>query len=180
VERPAAASITPLNAALRMLARRSYSVAEIRQALEKKGYAREPVAAAIARLREIGYLDDKKFAEQFAYSLTQNRALGPHRVRRELKSRKVDFKFIEPAVERAFQDVPARTLLEQALDKKLRTIRLPLTRSRFHSLCQSLLRRGFNSGDIIKAVRARTELAPVAEDVEPLDLEAPDEETGSA
>jgi len=29
-----------------------------------------------------------------------------------------------------------------------------------------LLRRGFNSGDIIKAVRARPELKPIAEDVE--------------
>jgi len=67
-------------------------------------------------------------------------------------------------------------LLEQALDKKLRTIRLPLTAPRFHALCQSLLRRGFNAGDIIKAVRARTELAPVAENVEPLDLEGCDGE----
>jgi len=63
-------------------------------------------------------------------------------------------------------------LLEQTLEKKLRTLRLPLTRPRFHSLCQSLLRRGFNSGDIIKAVRARPELQPVAEEVEAVDLES--------
>jgi hypothetical protein len=31
---------------------------------------------------------------------------------------------------------------------------------------QSLMRRGFSSGDIIKAVRARRELKPVAEDVD--------------
>jgi len=30
---------------------------------------------------------------------------------------------------------------------------------------------GFNSGDIIKAVRARPELDPVAEELEPADLE---------
>jgi hypothetical protein len=34
------------------------------------------------------------------------------------------------------------------------------------------LRRGFNTGDIIKAVRARPELRPVAEEVEAADLES--------
>jgi len=161
----------PLTAALRMLARRPYSIAEMRRALEKKCPQDSQVAEAIARLRELGYLDDRKFAEQYAYSLAQNRLFGPHRLRRELKAALVNYQEIEPAVERVYQGTPARSLLEQALAKKLRTLRLPLTRARFHSLCQSLMRRGFNAGDIIKAVRARPELQPVAEEVEPLDLE---------
>jgi regulatory protein len=159
-----------------MLARRPYSVAEMRRALDKKYTQPDLVSRAIARLRELGYLDDRKFAEQTAYSLAQNRALGPHRVRRELKAKLVDFKFIEAAVEQAYKETPAHDLLEQAIEKKLRTVRLPLTRSRFHSLCQSLLRRGFNANDILKAVRSRPELKPVADDVEPLDLEALGEE----
>ena len=158
-----------------MLARRPYSVAELRQTLEKKFGAGAPVREAIARLREIGYLDDRKFAEQYAYSLARNRALGPHRLRRELKSRKVDFKYVEAAVQQAYQEVPAGELLERTLDKKLRTIRLPLTHARFHTLCQSLLRRGFNSSDVLKALRARPELKPVAEDIVALDLEKDEE-----
>ncbi len=161
----------PLTAALRMLARRPYSIAEMRRALERKCPQSHQVAEAIARLRELGYLDDRKFAEQYAYSLAQNRLFGPHRLRRELKAALVNYQEIEPAVERVYQLTPARLLLEQALAKKLRTLRLPLTRARFHSLCQSLMRLGFNAGDIIKAVRARPELQPVAEEVEPLDLE---------
>jgi regulatory protein len=156
-----------------MLARRPYSIAELRQALEKKCGDRERVSAAIARLREIGYLDDRKFAEQTAYSLAQNRAFGPHRLRRELKARKVDYKFVEPAVKQAYQETSPREVLEQTLEKKIRTLRLPLTLPRFHSLCQSLLRRGFNASDIMKAVRARPELSPVAEEVEVIDLEEP-------
>jgi regulatory protein len=166
----------PLTAALRMLARRPYSVAELRRALERKFPQAGPVREALTRLRELGYLDDRKFAEQYAYSLAQNRAFGPHRVRRELKAKLVNYKYIEPAVGQAFQETPARELLEQALAKKLRTLRLPLTRARFHSLCRSLLRLGFNSDDIIRTVRSRTELRPVADDIEPLDLEASGEE----
>ena len=154
-----------------MLARRAYSIAEIRQALERKYPDTGKVSAAIARLRELGYLDDRKFAEQYAHSLAHNRAFGPHRLRRELKAKLVNYQEIEPAMERVYQETSAQTFLEQALAKKLRTLRLPLTRGRFHSLCQSLMRLGFNAGDIIKAVRARSELAPVAEEIEPLDLE---------
>jgi regulatory protein len=166
----------PLTAALRMLARRPYSIAEMRRALEKKYPGDAPVGEAIARLRELGYLDDRKFAEQYAYSLAQNRAFGPHRLRRELKAKHLSYQDIEQAIERVYRETPAQSLLEQALAKKLRAIRLPLTRARFHSLCQSLLRLGFNSGDIIKALRARPELSPVADDLEPLDLEPPEEE----
>jgi len=154
-----------------MLARRPYSLAEMRQALEKKYPQSGKVLEAIARLRELGYLDDRKFAEQYAYSLVHNRAFGPHRLRRELKAKLVNYQEIEPVVERVYQETPAHTLLEQALAKKLRTLRLPLTHARFHSLCQGLMRLGFDAGDIIKAVRARPELDPVAEEVAPLDLE---------
>ncbi len=155
-----------------MLARRPYSVAEMRRALQKKYPDSSQVPKAIARLRELHYLDDKKFAEHYASSLARNRAYGRYRIRRELKAKLVDYRQIEPALQQAFGETSEPELLQQTLEKKLRTLRLPLTRPRFHSLCQSLLRRGFNSGDIIKAVRARPELQPVAEEVEPVDLES--------
>jgi regulatory protein len=167
----------PLAVALRMLARRPYSIAELRRALERKCPQNEQVDEAIARLRELGYLDDRKFAEQYAYSLAQNRVFGPHRLRRELKAKLVNSQEVDAAVERAYQEIPAQTLLEKALDKKVRSIRLPLTRAKFHSLCQGLMRLGFNASDIIKAVRARPELAPVADDFEPVDLEADESNT---
>jgi regulatory protein len=162
---------TPFAAGLRRLACRPYSVAELRHALERKFGASEELDAAIARLRELGYLDDRKFAEQQAYSLAQNKTFGPARIRRELQAKLVDYKHIDAAIAQAFQATSAHDLLEQALAKKLRGLRLPLTRSRYHSLCQALARLGFSSGDIIRALRARPELAPVAEEVEPVDLE---------
>ena len=154
-----------------MLARRPYAIAEMRQALEKKFSQKELVSEAIARLRELGYLDDRKFAEQYAYSLAQNRGYGPHRLRRELRNKRVNFDYIEPAVAHAYEAAPPQSLLDPAHDKKLRGLRLPLSRARVHSLCQSLMRLGFNAGDIIKAVRARPELTSQSDDIEPVDLE---------
>ena len=159
-----------------MLARRPYSVAELRRALERKYPQDAKVPEAIARLRELGYLDNRKFAEQYAYSLAQNRAFGQHRVRRELRAKLVDYRQIDAAVSQAFQEVNERDLLESVLAKKIHGIRLPLTHSKLASLCQSLMRRGFRAGDIIKAVRSRPELNPVAEEVEAVDLETSGEE----
>jgi len=139
----------------------------MRRALERKFVDSDQVRKAITRLRELHYLDDKKFAEHYASSLARNRAFGRQRIRRELKAKLVDYRQIEPALAQTFEETSERDLLEQTLEKKVRTLRLPLTRAKLAALCQSLLRRGFRADDIMKAVRARPELAPVAdEDIE--------------
>ena len=159
----------PLNAALRMLARRPYSLGEMRRALERKYSDANQVRKAITRLRELHYLDDKQFAEHYASSLARNRAYGRQRIRRELKAKLVDYRQIEPALTQAFEETSEQGLLEQTLEKKLRSLRLPLTRAKLATLCHSLLRRGFRSEDIMKAVRAHPELRPAEEDAEPIE-----------
>ena len=154
-----------------MIGRRPYSQAELRRALERKFPASgETIAHSIARLRELGYLNDAQYAEQTARSLARRR-LGRIRARRELKSKRVDYRVIEPALQHAYEDVDESRLIEQALDRKLHTLHRPLTRARLASLCHSLLRRGFQARDIMKAVRARTELRLVSEDVKPAGME---------
>ncbi len=157
-----------------MLARRPYSVAELRRALEKKFPASEAVPDVIARLCQLGYLNDSKFAEAYASSLVRVRGLGRQRIRRELKSKLVDYHVIDRAIENAFASVSERELLKRTIDKKIRTLRKPLTRSKVASLCQSLVRRGFRADDIMKAVRARPELTSVAENVTLDDVEEPE------
>lgn len=152
---------------MRLLARRAYSVAELRRALARRFPNPAAVQAAVRRLRELKLLDDRKLAEQYASSLARDRAYGRARVRRELKARRVEDRHIEPALDEVFAEVDERELLERLLDRKLRTLRLPLTAAKLFSLCQSLARRGFRSDDIMKAVRSRPELRPVAEEVEP-------------
>jgi regulatory protein len=154
-----------------MLARRPFSIAELRRALARKFPAHAGIEDAIARLRGLGYLDDKKFAEQMASSLARNRSYGRYRIQRELKAKLVDYRHIPPAIERAFEESDERELLNRTIERKVRTMKLPLTPRKLQSLCQSLLRRGFSSGDIMKAVRQRPELKPVADDANLCELE---------
>jgi regulatory protein len=158
-----------------MLARRGYSVAALRRALEKKFPAHPSIDPALARLRQLGYLDDRKYAFQVAASLARNRGFGPFRIRRELKARLVDYRFIEPALERAFTESDELELLDRAIQKKLRLLRPPFTPAKLRSLCQSLLRRGFRAGDIMKAVRAHPQLRAAGEDVQLGTLEGEEE-----
>lgn len=162
---------TPFETAVAMLSRRPYSVAELRRALERKFPDSADVPDVLARLRQLGYLDDAKFAEAYAASLARVRNYGRHRVRRELKSKLVDYRVIDRAVENAFTSVNERELLERTVDKKIRTLRKPVTRSRLASLCQSLIRRGFRADDIMRTIRSRPELRCVSEDMRSADIE---------
>ncbi|MCL5006032.1 MAG: recombination regulator RecX [Acidobacteria bacterium] len=155
----------PFQTALGMLARRPYSIAELRRSLKKKFPAAD-IAEVIARLRQLGYLDDQKIAENYALSLAQNRSYGRYRVRRELKNKLLDSRIVDAAVEKTFESVNERQLLERVVDKKIRTLRKPLTRSKLASLCQGLIRRGFRADDIMRVVHARPELRTVSEDVD--------------
>jgi regulatory protein len=158
-----------------MLARRPYSVAELRRALERKFPENSAVPEAVARLRELGYLDDRKFAEHYASSLARNKSFGRHRVRRELKAKLVNYRFVEPAIQNAYEETDERQLLEKTLARKIRALRLPLTRSRLATLCRSLLRRGFAADAIMKSIRSRPELRPIADGVE-IDADDPKDE----
>jgi regulatory protein len=150
--------LDPFSAAIRLLARRSYSVAGLRLALERKFGEQAPVEAALARLRELGYLDDRKFALQLASSLARNRAYGRARIRQELKASLVDYRCIDEALSSAFEEVDESQLLEKALERKLRSMRRPITTRKVSSLCSSLMRLGFPFDAIMKAVRSRPDL----------------------
>jgi regulatory protein len=162
---------TPFETAVAMLSRRPYSVAELRRALEKKFPDSSDVPEVLARLRQLGYLDDAKFAEAYASSLARVRNYGQHRIRRELKSKLVDYRVIDRAVDNAYTSVSERELLERAIDKKIRTLRKPMTRAKLASLCQSLIRRGFRADDIMRTIRSRPELSNVPYEVNLAELE---------
>lgn len=150
--------------ALRHLAIRAYSVAELKEKLRRKAFDASAIEETVIRLKQLGYLDDRKLAERYASSLAQNRGWGRYRVERELKARRVDPRQVKPALDLAFEETNEQALLDKALEQKLRTLRRPLTRARVDALCASLKRRGFRSDAIIRAVRSCARLAPTAEE----------------
>lgn len=75
--------------ALRVLALRDHSEEELRRKLKTKGYDEQGIEGSVARLRELGYLDDTRFALGFAESSIRNgRGFGV-RIKLELARRGV-------------------------------------------------------------------------------------------
>lgn len=83
--------------ALRALARRDHSAAELERKLLRKVSA-EATAQVMARLLQAGYLDDRRFAEQWAECAVRNGRGYGIRLRLELARRGVARDLIEEVV----------------------------------------------------------------------------------
>jgi regulatory protein len=79
-----------LNAAARFLEVRSRSVDEVRRHLTQAGYRPDLVAAAVARLTDIGVLDDAAFARMWVESRDRARPRSESALRRELTLKGID------------------------------------------------------------------------------------------
>ncbi|MCM2359058.1 MAG: recombination regulator RecX [Geobacteraceae bacterium] len=87
-----------LACAVRALARRDHSVAELEAKLRDKGFSTGPVAEVVGRLARSGYLDDRRFAERWVESAVRSgRGYGP-RLRLELARRGVAREIIADVV----------------------------------------------------------------------------------
>jgi regulatory protein len=79
-----------LEAAARFLEARSRSVAEVRRRLGGAGYRSDLIDAAIARMTDLGMLDDEAFARAWVESRDRARPRGERAIREELRVKGID------------------------------------------------------------------------------------------
>ena len=85
---------TVLNAAARFLEVRPRSVDEVRRHLNVAGYRDDLVGSAIARLLELGMLDDRTFGQTWVESRDRARPRGESAIRQELARKGLDRELI--------------------------------------------------------------------------------------
>jgi regulatory protein len=88
-----------LEAAARFLEARSRSVAEVRRRLGRAGYRADLIDGAIARLTELGMLDDEAFGRAWVESRDRARPRGEIALRRELALKGVDRGVVDELLE---------------------------------------------------------------------------------
>lgn len=81
--------------ALYLLEHRSHSKRELTEKIARTAASREAAQAAADRLEEMGLLDDRAFAENYARELFVRKRFGPLRVRQELSRKGIDRELID-------------------------------------------------------------------------------------
>ncbi|MBI4400958.1 MAG: RecX family transcriptional regulator [Nitrospirae bacterium] len=141
---PVPSAILIEQSALRYLARRDRTEAQMRAYLSRGGASSAQIQNVISRLRERGYLNDEAYALRWAQARLARRPVGRDRLEAELLGQGVDRVIAARAVEQVYRELSecalARTLLEQ---------RLGVGNSWSRSRGESLLRRhGFSEETI--------------------------------
>ena len=94
----------PLALALRFLASRSRSEAEVRERLASRGVDAQDIEGVLERLREIGYVNDADFAAAVIRARTQRRARGRRLVAEELQAKGVSEDVAESVLNACYGD----------------------------------------------------------------------------
>jgi regulatory protein len=141
--------------ALRMLAARARSEAQLREKLLAKEWLDASLLdECLARLKELGYINDRNFARQYALSRLQSRGIGRGRLARELAEKKLAREIIEETLETVFEEVAEDDLLDKAIEKHIRLHGAPKDPKGARRIFAHLMRRGFQYDLIARRLRS--------------------------
>ena len=153
----------PLEVALRFLALRARSAAEVRRALLKRRVPSAAVEETLATLTRQGYLDDAAFASAYAQNRGVARRRGPRRVAAGLSSLGVSRDVAESAVRGAFNPGEERRLAEAAAARKWPALARHSRPVALRRLAAHLSRQGFGPEVIASLLRDRLGTAESSE-----------------
>ena len=145
-----------LERALASLSRRSHTEHELRQRLRRQ-FADEEIDTAVDRLRQLGYLDDARWATEFVEA--RRGRLGARRLRQDLVRRGVPREHVEAATDNLDEAAAAIATARRRVPS-LRRLEPDLRRQRLYGYLQ---RRGF-SYDVTR--RAIAEVLAVDIDID--------------
>lgn len=138
--------------ALDLLSRRDHSELELKRKLLQKGADASEVVSLFEEFRARGYLDDRRFAENFVQS-RRGKSWGPRRFRQELMARGIAGELASEILERAegLDQTAVREKLESLVDREVRKGR------EAPKIAASLIRRGFSPSSVQAALRRSTD-----------------------
>jgi len=139
-----------LDLAMKLLALRSRTELELSRALRRAGVTEDDAKAAVARLRELRYMDDRQVAAARAKSLIE-RGDAPRMVVRRLARQGISGPDARAAVKEASEGAGDDELAVRALRRKLRG-RSPADDREKRRLLRSLVAKGHRPGSAARAL----------------------------
>jgi regulatory protein len=141
-------------AALRALMRRAHSTFEMRIYLERRADAPMAVRRVLERLKHENFIDDARYALDFARARASGRRQGGRRIALELRKRGVPDRHIDAAIAQVFADLDEAALVRKVIERRTRSARGPLDERKTAALYRTLLRAGFDPGVIRRELRS--------------------------
>src|ERR1700750_2491169 len=153
------------------LARRMRTVRDLRRLMKVRAEEGEAGARAIdavvVRLKELNYLSDTRFAEDYTRVRKEHEKFGKRRVQQDLMQKGVGKELVASTLETAYEDVDEVALARQYVARK--RIKQPSGANAQKETVRAmnrLLRAGFSSRAIYKVLREWELPEEVAEEME--------------
>jgi regulatory protein len=143
--------------ALKMLARRELSEAQLRQRLLRRQHNPDAIESALARLKSERSLDDERVAGAIARSETGLKKRGRYRVTRQIESAGIPSSIAKRVVDETFASIDADALLAQALARRLRGRTRIEDDREFQRLYRYLVAQGFEPDRVLALLRSRSD-----------------------
>jgi regulatory protein len=139
-----------IDLAYKAVARRDLTVAELRTRLERKHVPPEAIDDAVTELQETGFLDDARYARQFAEDKREIDQWGSDRIAMDLRRRGIAPQLIDTALTTHDRDSEMRTALLLLRQRYPQAPRDDRERDR---AWQMLVRRGYSPDLSYDAIR---------------------------
>jgi regulatory protein len=144
--------------AVGVLARRMRTVRDLRRLMKpraEEGEAGErAMDAVVTRLKELKYLSDTRFAEDYTRVRKENEKFGKRRVQQDLMQKGVHKDLVASTLATAYEDVDEVVLARQYIARKrMKQPSGPNVQKESTRMMNRLLRAGFSPGSIYKVLR---------------------------
>ncbi len=141
---------------LRWLTRRARCESDLRRRLQQRGCVDQEIEQALQRCRELGYIDDPRFAvDRAAQLMRQGRAVGP-RLIMELKKEGLPETLAIEAIEHCREQYSEKELLAELVERRYARLDFTALEERDkRRMIHYLQRRGFPLAMILDHLREK-------------------------
>ena len=131
-------------AAVALLVVRDRTRFELSRLLAASGFPQAELESALDRLKEQGYLDDRRFVAIWARGRLRAKPMGPYRLKQELDSKGVEEQLVREVLSEMYED-GGEAGARRAMAAKVSALRHLPAASRTGRVARFLQRRGFST-----------------------------------
>lgn len=134
----------------RILSRRDHSRKELKDKAFKKGYSGNFIEEILDEFEQKEYINDRKFALKYAADKFEFNNWGPYKIRTQLFKKGISRTVTEECISTVFGNDSIKESMSDLIRKKRKRYLREPEEKRKKKIFDFLMRKGYNSNDILK------------------------------